>query len=243
MPDDDGDCAFAATLSLDNYDLPVGAPVFIEAYRQTTWRRFGIGYVGELQTPEDRSLAEFGSAEGIRFRVRVVDRATEGRNRLPARILAHADGIRPQLHETKHEQAESLLAVDWGEDDEFRHQPWRLEFSEDSEPLLRISRFLVPNRDSFVRSREFVSLVAPELLRSILNRALLVAQVEVRDGDCGWQSLWVRFAQQLPGIQLPPRADEPGSSEEWIDSAVTAFARRIDVRSRFAQWWSEDEAP
>lgn len=237
---EDGNWTFAASLRLGTYGLPTDAPVVVEAYRQTTWRRFDFGNVEHPVPNDDCSLSDFGTAQGVKFRVKVVDCGVEREPRSPAKILALADRILPQRREGRQDPADSLLAVDWGEDDEFRHHPWRLQFGEDSEPLLRVSKFLIADRDAFVRSPHFISLVAPELLRSILVRILLVDKFDIRDGGGGSRTLWVLFASALPGMRQPP-SDDSGEIEEWIDRAAVEFSRQIDVRTRFASWWAEDE--
>jgi len=238
----EGSRTFAADLSLARYQLPPDAVVFIEAYRQTTWRRFHFGRVSALEPPTDCSLRAFGSGEGVRFRVKIVEKRDDGEATLPAVILAGADQIRPQ-QETKGKAAtESLLAVEWGNDEEYRHIPYRLEFGEDAEPLLRVSSYQVTDRDAFVRSPEFICLVAPELFRAILVRILLVDQYDVHEGAEEWQMLWIRLARELPDMSVMPSRDDAAALDDWIDVAVSAFAKRIDLRIRFAKWWTE-EAP
>ncbi len=238
LRDAGGRWMFSAQLVLDAYDLPRDAPIFVEAERQLSWRRFPFGTVGDMETPQDCSLTQFGCGEGVRFRVKVVERQVVEAPRLPARILAQADRIGPQRRVIAREEAESLLPVEWGEDNEFRHQPWRLEFVEDTEPILRISRYLVSDRHAFVRSREFVCLVIPELFRSILLHLLLLEKAERTEGD--WRSLWIRFARTLPGLSPLPEPDDVGLLEDWIDEAVWAFSRGINLGRRFKQWWAQE---
>lgn len=158
---------FDASLDLDSYPLAGSARVFVEAYRQTAFQRFDFGSVGALEPPENRQLDEFGAAEGVLFRVKVVESHADGAgieanvaaSSRPARILAQADQLRPD-HAGKHR---SLLHLEpWDSRDEV----WRLDIDEDTGPLLKISRHLAPDRHSLVRSSQFVALALPELLRA-----------------------------------------------------------------------------
>src|SRR5688572_6879666 len=102
----DGVLVFDADLRLQDYELPADALVFIEAYRQTKWMRFGFGTVATLQPPppEQRQLTEFESPEGIRFRVKITQAENEHI------LLADADRISLSQPEGDAD-TESLLEV------------------------------------------------------------------------------------------------------------------------------------
>ena len=150
----DGDApSFDATLELRTYTLPGTARVFMEAYRRSAHQRFDFGTVGRLEAPQDRTLTEFGSGDGVLFRIKVVELSQDGTSSGEglARILAQADKI-PADHAGRRR---SLLALEpW----ESRDEVWRLEIDEDTPPLLKVSRHLAPDRFAFVRSPEFVTL-------------------------------------------------------------------------------------
>lgn len=232
----DGVPCFDAMLSLGELDLLPAGRVFIEAYRQTAWQRFDFGTVGQIRPPDDRRLDRFGSADGVLFRVKVVqpaEAATDGR---PALILALAESIRPRA-EAGQTRRQSLLPI---VPDDFRDEVWRLSFDESTEPVLRISRHLVPDWRSLAGTPEFVCLVLPEILRSILSRILLVEEHSDPDDTTDWRTRWLRFARRLPGVPPPPHRDE-GDAEEWIEQAVEAFCRRGQIAERFRQWRAEKE--
>jgi hypothetical protein len=177
-------------------------------------------------------LQQFDTVQGIRFRVRVVEPASGTR---APRVLALVDDLRPIAPPTP-QGGLSLLPVDWGE---FEGHTWRLEIDDESGPLLRVSRKLVPDREAFVGSREFASLVLPVVLQRVLERALLDAG---DDEDGGWAEDWLKLAEALPDAPARPErgADEWLSDEEedWIDDVVEAFARARGIADRFQAWWN-----
>jgi hypothetical protein len=230
-PHADGRPRLAVTLALEKYRLPSDARVFVEAYRQTTWERFDYGTAASPGPTGPTVLRQFGTAQGVRFRVRVVEPTTAGR---PPRVLALVDDLRP-LAPPVPRGGLSLLPVDWGD---LEGHTWALEIDEETGPLLRVSRTLVPDRDAFVGSREFVSLVLPAVLHRVLERALLRAG----DDDAGWAADWLRLAASLPEAGPPPEhgtgetlADE---EEDWIDDVVEAFGKAHGIGERFQAWWN-----
>lgn len=225
---------FNATLSLGRYRLPAGARVFVEAYRQTSWQRFDLGTVGELRQPEDRRLSAFGSVEGVFFRVKIVEAAESGEDGRPARILRHADRIRPRIQEDA--QRKSLLPLDSGD---FRDEVWRLEFDETGPPVLKVSHYLVRDWRSLPVTREFRTLALPSILRSILTRILLIDEHRDPEDTSDWRTQWLRFALALPGVSGPPLADS--DVEQWIDEAVGAFSRHKQIAQKFQEWWRQED--
>ena len=237
----EGPPAFSAELDLREYGLPVEAQVFIEAYRQTSIMRFPWGTVGDARAADGCQLTEFGTGEGVRFRVKVVEPASGNERGRPARLLAMADRLSPRRIVEAVEQSESLLAVEWAEIDEV----WRLQFDQDGtdEPILQISRRLVTDRQALVRSEQFVSLVLPEIFRSVLERLLLADSEIEADSFDDWRALWLRMAKRLPGMGVPPPTDDDHREEleEWIESCVGAFARTFKTGRRFSEWWTGEE--
>lgn len=223
-----------AQLALETYELPPSARLFVEAYRQTAWQRLDFGTVAE-PVRSGQALSGFGSLEGIRFRVRVVEAQPSGPAPL---ILALVDGLTPVRPAGK-AGGLSLLPVDWGE---LAAETWRLVVDDESGPLLLVSRPLVPDREAFVGSPEFVSLALPEILRRIVERALLSGATDEEEG--GWAADWLRLARTLPGVTEPPaRGDEPALSDEeedWLADVVEAFGRARGIPERFERWWKRD---
>jgi len=238
---DDDPPAFAMQLDLGDARFPADAPIIVEARRQTSFMRWDFGTVGNRLTPSDgaRRLTEFGSGEGVTFRLKIVEPPSEAQDGRPARILAHADHIRPRAKGERKNRSESLLHVDWGTDNVFRHQPWRMEFDESNDPLLRVSQYLISDKDGFVGSHSFTSIALPEIFRSVLTRILLLDKDRGDEGGTDWRSLWLKFASSLSGVaEAPPEDDD---IDDWIERAVAAFCRHNNMRRRFERWWEGEE--
>lgn len=222
------------TLILEHYGFPADARVFVEAYRQTTLQRFDFGTIGNLNPPEQLPLTAFESADGVKFRVKVVEAAGDGDGARPARILGRADGIRPRSTAPRHRQ--SLLAVAPGD---FDDEVWRLEFDEADAPLLKVSRSLAGDWRALPHTPEFVTLAIPAIFRQILTRIVLIeGRRDVEDGE-DWRSQWLRFATQMAGSR-PPGPDDPEDPDEWIDQAVSGLCHRISIRERFRRWQKDE---
>jgi hypothetical protein len=219
---------FTADLQLLGYGLPESAAVIIEVYRQLELLRFEFGTVGKLAPPAVPRLSEFGTTEGLKFRVKVVST-----DEPKGRLLAVADRIAP-----RHEHQQSLLRVPLlaVKSQDLGREVWRLDFTD--EPLLLINPRVVPKKQ-LVESAEFQSLVLPEILRSILSRILLVEENRIPDDSDDWTSRWLQFAESMPGVGKVPEHDAPEADLDWIDSAISSFCRWRSVDRQFTSFWTE----
>lgn len=236
--------AFTVVLDLSNYKLPRDARVFVEAYRQTTFARFAWGTVGNRQAPVERSLATFGTMNGVLFRVKVVDVQTQQADALP-RVLASIDRIQPLRSQENVKQVESLLPIVPAD----IREVWRVRFDDGNEPMLEINKSLVPNAGDLSRSAAFLSLVLPEVFRSVLTRILLINEYEDSEDSSSWESSWLRFATKSINTSQCPHLEKNNQNElsnraeieEWIDSAVDQFTDQTKIASRFREWWREGD--
>jgi hypothetical protein len=226
----------SASIDLTAYSLPSDANVLVEAYRHTAWQRFDYGTVGALHAPDDRILRDFGAAEGVQFRVKIVEPISHGAT--AARILAQADGIKPNQDGPRR----SLLPLD--PDPSLREEVWRLEIDENDGPLVKVSTHLVRDRHALARSPAFLTLALPEILRRILTWAVS----DGLPGDDEWDTphgRWIRFgcgllAQNEPPSELDDRDEGVDARDRWIESAVTRFCRANRIDRTFGGWWRED---
>lgn len=219
---------FSLALQLEAYNFPASARVIVEAARQLELLRFDFGTVGCLQPPAQCRLSEFGTLSGVRFRVKIVS-ADPPRGRL----LGVADRIHPQHRDRRPLLRVPLLAV---RSQDLGREIWRLDFSD--EPVLLINRRMV-RRQALVQSAEFQSLVLPEILRSILQRIILVDQIRVAEDDEDWTSRWLQFAVSLPGVGELPQNGDAELDLDWIDAAVGSFCRWRGVDRQFAAFWRQ----
>lgn len=229
-----GGWVFEAGLQLNDYELPADAPVFVEAYRQTTWMRFGFGTVGNLRAPpaDQRQLVEFDSPDGVLFRVKVTQAHDEHL------LLAHADRI-PLARPEDAVDRESLLPVvpaDLGD------ELWRVSLED--EPQLLVNKSASPDWRQMAQSPLFVSLVYPAVLRQVLTAVLIDHRCRDIDDESDWCSRWLRFAVGLPGVnpELPPEKDAEDAVRIWTDDAVAGFARKLQLREKFSGAWQQGAA-
>jgi hypothetical protein len=230
LANSDGQSAFEADLSLADYDLPAEARVFVESYRQTTWMRFDFGRIGAIQRPNDCRLTEFDSPEGILFRVKVVAPAEKHT------LLAEADRIPLAKIEEEETPRAPLLPV---KPQRLGDEIYRLDFSSPTNRPLLLINSDAGDYSLIAKSPAFMALVYPAVFREVLLRILIVDKHDDYDDADDWRSQWIRFAILLPGLGELPKADETEDRFDWMEKAVTSFARRIQVRAKFAEFWRE----
>lgn len=230
----DGIATFGVGIELAEYEFPADASVYIEAQRLTSFMRFECGTVGDLVLPaaEARRLTDIGTADGVSFRVKVVE-SGDGVER-PARLLGLADGIRPLVDDST--QTLSLLEIiqyDTGA------EAWRLLFHDDGHPKLGLPPALFSSRFELLPKPWFSALILPAILRAVLVQVKCVDQHDdLEDGE-QWRSQWLRLGARLTGIN-PPAWDQAAEVEDWIDEVVAAFGRRHESRQKFEAYWVEE---
>lgn len=225
-----GILSFAADIDLSDYNLPAEAPVYVEAYRQTSWMRFGYGNAGGLKPETDNRLSEYDSLDGVLFRVKVVeDDGTHGK------LLAVADRIRPVKPEEGDAGRLCVLPVKSEEMDCI----WRLDFTDD--PVLFISK-RAGSKDAISRSPEFISLVYPSVLREVLFE-IKESDEEWQEDEHSWQKQWVTFVNLLPGVGDMPDISSNDESvyEQWVLDAVESFSRSLDIVGTFVDYHEDGE--
>lgn len=226
-----GENRFDADLSkLSNYDFPPESLIFLEAYRQTNWMRFEYGRVGALIPPKNLCLAQFGSCEGVLFRIKIT--AVDDSHRL----LAEADAIPLVMPDQEEGEREPLLPVIPSK--ELDDEIYRLDFSGDRPVLLINSE--VGSYKNIGRSPAFLSLVIPAILREILTRIIIIdKQMEEEDME-DWHSRWIRFIKQFPGIGENPVIEDNDECSDWIQTAVAVFAKKQKTRGKFLEFWRDE---
>jgi hypothetical protein len=218
-----GTLFFDAELRLAAYHFPRNAEVWLEAHRQNLWMQFPWGTVSALRVPPDRRLTEFDVADGILFRVRVVQPAGPEHHKL----LGEADGISfIKIGEQTNKRKPLLIPVP----DALDQLLWKLDMDDDP-PRLLVNEAAKPSWKEVARSPHFIALVYPEVLRRLLTHALL-QEKWTEDGDeGGWVSDWMQFARNLGVRWPPPPPDSDQDRQEWIEEACAAFARRHQLRN------------
>jgi hypothetical protein len=229
--DEGGQIAFDADLSaLAEYELPPESLVFVEAYRQASWMRFGFGQVGAITPAKNRLLSQFDSPDGIKFRVKVTPHGDIHT------LLAEADAISLARPEQKDGKRTPLLPV---KPQKLGDEIYRLDFSgQDGRPLLLINSE-AGNYADIGRAPAFISLVYPAVFREILIRVLLVDEHDDDANPNDWRSQWIRFASLHPGLGEFPEPEDADERGQWIEKAVAGFSKQLQVRTKFADYWKE----
>jgi hypothetical protein len=223
LREDKGKWLFDADLKLASYRFPHNAEVWLEAHRQNLWMQFPWGTISNLRPVPNRNLDEFDVPDGVLFRVRVVQPPGQEHHKL----LGEADGIPfVKLGDSDDHRRPLLVPCP----DDLGQLLWRVDFESDP-PRLLVNKDAQPTWKELARSPHFISLVYPEVLRSFLARILIEIKWSDDDKSDDWQTAWMLFAKGL-GVQWPPPApDDREDCEQWIEEAVSAFARHHRFKS------------
>lgn len=225
-----GILSFGAEVDLNGYGLPRDAPIYVEAYRQTSWMRFGYGSVGNPIPQTENRLSEYESLDGVLFRVKVVEE--EGAH---GKLLAVADRLRPVKPEEGDGGRLCLLHVKSEEMDCI----WRLDFT--NGPILLVSKG-AGSKDAISRSPEFISLVYPAVLKEVLFR-IKESDEEWDEDEESWQNQWITFVSSMSGVgEMPDTSgDDEDAYDRWVLDAVESFARRLDIVGRYVNYRENGE--
>lgn len=233
-----GGFSFDAILDLSEYDLPPNALVFVEAYYRTSWMRFPFGTVGGMAPPDNRILSAFDSIDDIRFRVKVTA-PQEDHEDEHGLLLAEADSIRLRKPDEDEDSSEVLLPV---VPEDLGNELWRIDIVPDN-----FRTRLLVNRNAGVDFRKlatepfFVAFVYPSAIREILRFILLEGHRDYDDVEDP-RSRWLRFAVEVLGQGEPPPVEsEQNDIITWIDDAVTQFANKHRLLTKFNEFWAKED--
>ncbi len=215
---------------ISKYGLPPESPVFLEAYQLTEYMRFECGEIKSIAQPKTFHLNQFGTHEGILFRIKVTKKGDSHK------LIAGADAIPILEPETVRRKLKSLLPV---VPENLGDVIYRISFDGDH-PVLQINEDFRDFR-SIATNDVFFALVYPEAYREILTKIYLIDKVYNDDDMDEWPSQWIRFTKLFPGLGEPPKeGDDQVECEEWIQRAVSVFARKHKTKNRFNRFWREE---
>lgn len=208
---------FDLQLDLSSYGFPARARVRVEAWRGNAFQRWEWGAVGRLAAPGEAARVLRDVPETCRFRVAVVEAGDSGL------LLGLADKLAPRR------PVESILPLvlkDLGS------QIWRLEFGEGDDLVeLQVNSRIAGMSDVVRNDSAFRALVMPQVLRSVLERALLVRREDPDDAEGPWRP-WYDLADEVLPDDPPPvpghdaQDDEIEQADRWIDRVVAAFSEK-----------------
>lgn len=216
--------SFEIELALSSYDFPQDANIRVEAWRSNAVQRWEFGTVGDIEPPSraDRVLRDV--PETSAFRVAVVAPDDSGL------LFGLSADIRPRQQPSDGVEtvAESLLQVEIVHD--LGQEVWRLDFGDEERPVLQLNDSIPDIAHIVEHDLSFRSLVVPEIFRSILQHAILVARVDPDDPDANVWSDWLALAKahsreaEVPEVTDTTAIDGREAALAWIEAAVAGFA-------------------
>lgn len=213
--DDGGPPSFDADLTLDALQLPPDARLTIEANRDRRAMRFDWGTVEQPQPPADRRLYEV--PENPKFRVMALEPDGSGR------LLALGRNLTAR-------RAGAQSSLLWLKFADLGMEVWRLKFDADGgHPVLEVNSGIDGISREVRGGDAFRSLVLPEVMRAVLQRALFIDKAKPDDDDSAWSN-WLAFIQSFFHDDFPEPNEDPlehkSQVDEWIDNAVAAFTEK-----------------
>lgn len=225
----DGVLAFDAALDLASVAASRDARVYIEAWYRTSYMRFDLGTLADPHLPEDRRLSEIDSNSVVRFRVKIVDNATNQH-----RIVAAADDVTVAVASDTGAARIALLPVNFRDD--LGDVPWRVAI-EPGGPVLELNN-RIDGIESLARNdAAFFALVYPAAVREILTHVLVIEGYGAVDDLDEWWSRWLQWARELVDGSVPEDVED---RQGWIDDVIAAFCGRHRVVERMHPAPAED---
>jgi len=217
---------FDARITLDTVNLPEDAAVYLEATcaGTSTVQRYDFGRVGSIHA-RDETVLEDLHGENVYFSLKVVDTSERF-----GRIVGFADNLRPQ--KAGDQTATGRRGILPVEQVDLGQQLWQLEFRQHDVTLL-VNKNVPGLADRLGADPAFYGLVYPEIIRTVLRRALAEIN-EPEEGDDSWPVLWLRFGRNThPEFERPPEADDETEVEAWIEAIVRAFCDKHEIAEAF----------
>ena len=225
----DAQWLFDLKLDLGGLGFPSGARVRVEAWRGNTFQRWDWGSVAAPAEPDESGRVLRDVPETCQFRVSVIAADDSGL------LLGLADKLRPKL------PVESLLPLvpaDLGS------EVWRLDYGDgDDMVVLQVNNGLPDFSQTVRNDLVFRALVMPQVLRSILERALLVDREDPEEPEGRW-SPWFGLARSIfpsgepPNVSHDAQDDQLARADRWIDDVVAAFsAEKVKALDGYLQAW------
>jgi hypothetical protein len=181
--------------------------------------RFECGTVSSLSIPGQMVLSEIDKGGAVRFRVLII--AADG----TGRILAAADGLRPS---TPGDGADRQALLSMRESD-IGNELWKIEVDYRTGPVLIVNN-RISGLATQIRTLPLLQgLILPHAFRAILQN--LNPSGESDDDDL-WGDNWRRFLTELGVASEADDPDDPDTVDEWIESAVRAFADLKEFAAR-----------
>ena len=210
------------SVNLKDYELPDNSEVYLEVQRLTRFMRIHLSNMTDIIQKNNLLLDEFHDAEGIKFRIIVVDIES-------GKLLATAERVKfYEKNEQLNNNQKSILLVR-STDLSNTGLLWRIDY-DDEDAILKIEKDL-GNREQVVRSQTFKGFVLPSAMRQILSKIITEDWDEELSEPQELSTKWLLFVKQM-GLRLPQKNLEFHEYEEWLDYVTRSLAHKIDVREQ-----------
>jgi hypothetical protein len=208
------------SVELADYKLSSESTVFLEGQSKTRFSREVLGKVSSSVRKNAITLKEFDDADGLSFRIKVVDESG-------GLMEAIAENIKPHDKENKPDQNHKSILPVASADLSSYGVLWRVNYIDQS-ATLQIEQGL-GSKDQVVRSLLFRGFILPAAMRQILAKIVSSEwDTELSDPD-DLSTRWLLFAKQL-GAGTPDENAE--DHEDWLDDTVRLISSRINVRNQ-----------
>jgi len=229
-------------LTLDSYDLPNDAELYLEFLDKYTYKRIGLGPLGSFKRVT-KEIEGFTTEDALKYRLKVVDQTQKH-----GLLLAVMEG-----RATKDPLPDNYLLS--FRPDDLGDIVYDVECSFNDDPVVLINKELQLDLKELANNPIFLGLAFPSIVKDILLQILFKHKIYDTEGDA-WQHNWLRHIVNICGMPLPPDPDkEEASAEipengkpndklqeklnEWIDDAIKAFFRHHHLLKKFEVTYSK----
>jgi len=203
----DGIPVFEADLiGLKRLNLEAAHRLIIEPYVVSTSMRFDFGLIGNPQAPLDLRLTDLDQGGAIRFRVFVVDEASD-----PRRIVAAGTVSAGEPDDANRQSILRLV-----ETATLGERLWKLDLANEAMPELMINSAIPGFKGRLLGDPLVQGLVLPAVVRELLEEVL---RGSVSD-DADWASGWKQYAEKLAARSVPLEDD---GIDDFIEDCVQSF--------------------
>lgn len=211
------------SVELGDYNLSSNSTVFLEGQSKTRFSREVIGKVSSSVRKNAITLEEFDDADGLSFRIKVVDERS-------GLLEAIAENIKPHDKDNKPDQNHKSILPVASADLSSYGVLWRVSYI-DQNVTLQIEQEL-GNKDHVVRSLLFRGFILPAAMRQILTKIVSSEwDSELSDPE-DLSTRWLLFARQLGAESPDAKSDD---HEDWLDETVRLISDRINVRNKIME--------
>ena len=194
--------------------IPVKAEIFLEIRNSQDIQREPLGTLASPLSIKDKPIKLSGSTSSLTWHFFVADGYA---------IRASNESVKAK--DASDEDAQGLLLV---EPEELGEVLWRIHPVDGrEEPKLKVNLDQNLNILHRLKAKDpsYRAFILPNAIEQILR--VLASYPGVGDASV-WQTKWNLYLQEK-GIGVCPDTDSPDEKEEWIESAVNAFAKEFGL--------------